>query len=47
MEKIKRCKSCNDVLPFTNGDFGLVDYLCYVCWTKREELKGKHHIKEE
>ena len=37
--KIKRCKNCNDILPMSSSDYGLVDYLCYVCWTKREEKR--------
>lgn len=45
MDKIKRCKKCNDILPCTNGDFGLVDYLCYACWIERELKKNPDKYK--
>jgi len=46
MKKIDRCKKCGDVLNLTSGDYGLVDYLCYACWTEREE-KRKVGVKEK
>ena len=45
MDEIKKCVKCGDVLPLTSGDFGLVDYLCYVCWTEREMIKNPDRFK--
>ena len=38
-DKIEKCRNCGDILNKTSGDYGLVDYLCYACWTKREEKR--------